>query len=180
MPRMTDPTEFEQVAAGDQALVLSPSLRSPLSLVPATAFENVLVVSTTRPPSKVEQLVRDRGGDPNKVGMVPVSGSPVDYDGPLWTTGVVHPNDLSGIHERFQRGMQHVKPGHGWVVFDNVNVLLMYAEQSSVFQFVDSVATTTRHRNARGAFALVRDAIADSTYDRFRAAFDVELDRRDG
>jgi len=110
---------------------------------------------------------------------VPVSGSPVDYDGALWTTSVVHPNDLSGIYERFERGMNHVKPGTGWVVFDNVNVLLMYAERASVGNFVESVATNVRRRNAAGAYALVRDAVTDETYEDLAGAFDGERDFRD-
>ncbi|MCT9096819.1 hypothetical protein [Haloarchaeobius sp. HME9146] len=177
--RTTIEREPVAVDAGTQALVLISSLRSPLSLIPESAFENLLVVSTTRSPTKIEQLVRDRGGDPNKVGVVPVSGSPVDYDGPMWTGSVVHPNDLSGIHQQFSTGMNYVKPGEGWVVFDNVNVLLMYAEPSGVYQLVESVATQTRDRRASGAFALVRDAVADSTYDRFRGLFDTELDQRE-
>lgn len=179
MPMTTERDPFDRLAPGTQALVLTPSLRSPLATVPPEAFENLLVVSTTRTPGKVEQFVRDRGGDPNRVGVVPVSGSPVDYDGPLWTTSVVHPNDLTGIHDRFERGMAHVKPATGWVVFDNVNVLLMYAERSAVGQLVDSVAATTRERPARGVFALVREAVTDSTYDRFAGTMDLELDGRD-
>jgi hypothetical protein len=177
--RREDDDRVLEVPSGSQALVLTPSLRSPLSVVPSDAFDNMLVVSTTRPPKKVEQVVRERGGDPNTVGLVPVSGSPVDYDGPLWTTSVVHPNDLSGIYERFERGMNHVKPGKGWVVFDNVNVLLMYAERTSVENFVDSVATNVRRRNAAGAYALVRDAVTDETYEDLAAAFDVERDFQD-
>ncbi|WP_267639641.1 DUF7504 family protein [Haloarchaeobius amylolyticus] len=177
MPRTTEPDPLA-VDAGTQALVLISSLRSPLTLLPGSAFENLLVVSTTRSPAKVEQLVRERGGDPNRVGVVPVSGSPVDYDGPMWTASVVHPNDLSGIDQRFARGMNYVKPGEGWVVFDNVNVLLMYAELSGVYQLVESAAARTRDRRASGAFALVRDAVGDSTYERFREIFDTELDER--
>jgi len=177
--RREDDDRVLEVPFGTQALVLTPSLRSPLSLVPADAFDNMLVVSTTRPPKKVEQLVRERDGDPNTVGLVPVSGSPVDYDGPLWTTNVVHPNDLSGIYDRFERGMNHVKPGEGWVVFDNVNVLLMYAERASVGNFMDSVATNVRRRNAAGAYALVRDAVTDETYDTLASGFDAERDFHD-
>lgn len=166
------------VPFGSQALVLIPSLVSPLEVLPESAFENLLIISTTRPPGKIEQLVRDRGGDPNTVGIVPVSGSSVDYDGPCWCTSAVHPNDLSGIYERFERGLEHVKPGEGWVVVDNVNVLLMYAEGTNVVNFLDGVATGVRRRNAAGAYALVRDAVTEETYDRFARTFDQEIDRR--
>lgn len=178
MPTTTERDDLAELGPGTQALVFTPSLESALSHLPETAFENLLVVSTTRPPGKVEALVRGRGGDPNRVGVVPVSGSPVEYDGPLWTTSVVHPNDLTGIHDRFDRAMAHVKPGQGWVVFDNVNVLLMYAERSAVGQLVDSMVATTRERAARGVFALVRDAVTDATHERFAGTVDVELDRR--
>lgn len=186
MPTTSDPDRREpsathiDVPSGSQALVLIPSMQSPLSLLPDAAFENLLVVSTTRSPGKIEQLVRDRGGDPSKVGIVPVSGSPVDYDGPCWTTSVVHPNDLTGIHERFERGMNHIKPGTGWVVFDNVNVLLMYAEMSSVKNFLDSVARGVRRRNAVGAYAMVPDAVSDDTYETFAGILDEERDCSDG
>jgi hypothetical protein len=166
------------VPFGSQALVLMSSLESPLELLPRDAFENLLVVSTTRPPQGVEQLVRDAGGDPNTVGVVPVSGSPVRYDGPCWTTDAVNPNDLSGIHARYERGLGHVKPGEGWVVVDNVNVLLMYAERTSVLQFLDGVAAGARRRNAAGAYALVREAVTNETYERIASTFDVEHDRR--
>ncbi|WP_257297485.1 hypothetical protein [Haloarchaeobius sp. FL176] len=179
MPVRTERDPFDRLTPGTQALVLTDSLRSPLATLPPAAFENLLVISTTRPAHKVEQFVQDRGGDPNRVGVVPVSGSPVDYDGPLWTTSVVYPNDLTGIHDRFERALGHVKPGTGWVVFDNVNVLSMYAERSAVGQLVDSATARTRERTARGVFALVRDAVTDSTYERFGGTMDVELDYRE-
>lgn len=166
------------VPFGTQSLVLIPSLVSPLQILPESAFENLLVISTTRSPDKIEQLVRDRGADPSTVGIVPVSGSSIDYDGPCWSTSAVHPNDLSGIYERFERGMAHVKPGQGWVVVDNVNVLLMYAEGTNVVNFLDSVATGVRRRNAAGAYALVRDAVTTETYERFARTFDQEIDRQ--
>jgi hypothetical protein len=172
-------TEPLEVPFGSQALVLIPSLQSPLELLPAEAFDNLLVVSTTRSPKQVEQLVREAGGDPNTVGVVPVSGSSTDYDGPCWTTSAVHPNDLTGIYDRFERGLEHVKPGEGWVVVDNVNVLLMYAQRTSVLNFLDSIATGARRRNAAGVFAMVRDAVTDETHGRVRESVDLELDRTD-
>jgi hypothetical protein len=179
MPTTTDGENGEEtvsVEPGTQCLVGVPSIRSPLDHLPRSAFENLLVVSTTRPPSKVERTVRARGGDPENVGVVPVSGSAVDYDGPLWVADVVGPTDLSGIDACVADGLRYVRPGDGWIVFDNVNVLLMYAQADNVYQLVSAVASRSRQRDARGLFAIVPDAVTESTYDRFRDPFDAELE----
>jgi len=60
-----------------------------------------------------------------------------------------------------------------------VNVLLMYAERSSVKNFLDSVAKGVRRRNAVGAYAMVPDAVADDTYETFVELFDDEYDHSD-
>lgn len=179
MPTTTDREdggESVSVDPGTQCLVGVPSIRSPLDHLPRSAFENLLVVSTTRPPSKIERTVRARGGDPENVGVVPVSGSAVDYEGPLWVADVVGPTDLTGIDASVADAVRYVKPGEGWIAFDNVNVLLMYARADNVYQLVSAVASRSRKRNARGVFAIVPDAVTDSTYDRFRDPFDAELE----
>jgi len=172
--------EHLALAAGVQALVRMPSMRSPLSVLPDAAFENLLVVSATRPPGAVERRVRERGGDPERVGVVPVSGSPVDYDGPMWTSDAVTPANLSGISDRVGEATRYVKPGVGWVVFDNVNVPLMYADRSGVQGLVRSVASQARGRDARGVFSVVPGALAQGTYRSLAESFDLTLDRTDG
>jgi len=179
MPTTTDWEGGEQTVSvdpGTQCLVGLPSIRSPLDHLPRSAFENLLVVSTTRSPSKVERTVRARGGDPENVGVVPVSGSTVDYGGPLWVADAVGPTDLTGIDARVADAVRYVKPGEGWIVFDNVNVLLMYAQADNVYQLVSAVASRSRKRHARGLFAIVPDAVTEGTYDRFREPFDARLE----
>jgi hypothetical protein len=170
------PSEALSLVPGEEAMVCLPSIRSPLQVVPDAAFANLLVVSATRPPAKVEQLVRDRGGDPETVGVVPVSGSRVGYDGPMWTAEAVTPADLSGISDAVERASRFVKRGEGWVVFDNVNVLLMYAERDSVRQLVRTVAAQSRRREARGVFALVPEAVSTATYRSFADVLDTTVD----
>jgi hypothetical protein len=171
------PADALALDAGVQALVRMPSMRSPLAVLPSAAFENLLVVSATRSPGAVERQVHERGGDPERVGVVPVSGSPVDYDGPMWTSDAVTPADLSGISDRVARAARYVKPGVGWVVFDNVNVPLMYADRSGVYGLVRSVAARSRDRHARGVFSVVPGALATSTYDSLEDALDLTVDR---
>jgi RNase P/RNase MRP subunit p29 len=158
---------------GEQALVSVPSMGSPLSYLPDEAFENLLVASATTSCAKVESLVERRGGDPQKVGVVPITGSDDDYDGPLWTTDPVDPSDLTGISIRLSKAMKYVMRG-GWVVFDNVNVLLMYGREEQVYRLLDSVTTNVKQKEACGAYFTVRGAITDETYSTLADICDVE------
>lgn len=183
MPETTDAESDRDVeavrpAVGEQTLLLVESMATPIDHLPPGAFENLLVVSATRTPDRIEAAVRRAGGDPGKVGVVPVSGSPVEYDGPLWTASAVSPTDLTGIETRFTDAMRYVKPEEGWVLFDNVNVLLMYAQASSVYRLLSSVVRKSRDRGARGVYALVRDAVTPETHAQFQSLFDDEVDRR--
>jgi hypothetical protein len=153
--------------AGEQALVSVPSMGSPLSALPDEAFENLLVLSATASPEKVESLVERRNGDPQKVGVVPVTGSQTEYDGPLWTIDSVDPSDLTGLSIRASKAMEYVMRG-GWVVIDNVNVLLMYGREEQVFRLFESVASSARAKEACGVYCTVREAVTDETYSRFR------------
>jgi hypothetical protein len=159
---------------GEQALVSVPSMGSPLNVLPDEAFENLLVVSATASPGRVEAVVERRGGDPNKVGVVRVTGSPSEYDGPIWTTDPVDPSDLTGISIRVSTAMEYVTRG-GWVVVDNVNVLLMYGREEQVFRLLDSVVSNAREKEARGAYCTVRDAVTDETYGRLRDLCDLPV-----
>lgn len=155
-------------------------MQSPLSVLPDEAFDNLLVISLANLPTEIESTVRERGGDPSKVGVIPVSGSHRRYDGPLWTAKTVSPSDLTGISIEFSTAMSHVKPGEGWVVLDSINVLLMYAPEDRVHRFVKSVVDAARQRNARGVYSLVQRTVTDETYRRFEGLFDeeVEFDER--
>ncbi|WP_158056893.1 DUF7504 family protein [Halorussus halophilus] len=174
MRETTDSVSSLALSPGEQALVSVPSMQSPLSALPAEAFDNLLVVSATTSPKKVEQLVVRRGGNPATVGVIPVTGSPSEYDGPLWTTDPVDPSDLTGISIRLSEALQYVTK-EGWVVFDNVNVLLMYAAEKSVYRLLDSVISTVRGKKARGAYCLVRDAVTDETYAQLSGLCDVAV-----
>ncbi|MFC4551852.1 MULTISPECIES: DUF7504 family protein [Halorussus] len=173
MPETTESTAVS-LDPGEQALVTVPSMHPPLSSLPDSAFENLLVVSATASPSKVESAVERRGGDPAKVGVVPVTGSPSEYDGPLWTTDPVDPSDLTGISIRLSKALRYVT-ADGWVLFDSLNVLLMYAREDQVYRLLDSVVSNVRSREARGAYCIVREAVTEETYSRFREPFDAAI-----
>ncbi|WP_135805606.1 DUF7504 family protein [Halorussus marinus] len=173
MPR-SDSGRFS-LDPGEQALVASPSMEPPLATLPDGAFENLLVVSATASPRKIESLVERRGRDPSAVGVIPITGSPSEYDGRLWTTDPVGPSDLTGISMRLSRALEYVSRG-GWVVFDSLNVLLMYGREDAVYRLLDSVVPIVRDRDACGAYFVVRQAITDETEARFRGLFDAAVD----
>lgn len=52
----------------------------------------------------------------------------MSYDGPLWTTDAVAPSGLTGLSMRYCEAIRHVEPEEGWVLIDNAQVLLMYAD----------------------------------------------------
>lgn len=173
MPETTDRNALA-LEPGEQALVSVPSMHALLSPLPDDAFDNLLVVSATASPAKIESAVRERGGDPAAVGVVPITGSPGEYDGPLWTTDPVDPSDLTGVSIRLSNALEYVHAG-GWVVFDTVNVLLMYAHEDRVFRLLDSVVSNVRAKEARGVYYMVRDAVTDETYERFSGLADTAI-----
>lgn len=160
--------------ASDTQLVVDSMRGLPLDELPSDAYRNLLVVTTTKPPKKIEEAVRAGGGDPADVGVVPVSGSGSTYEGPLWTADRVDPSDLTGLSMRFAQASKYLQPGNGWVVFDNLTVLLMYAPEQRVYRFLASVTSTLRDRDVRGVYGVVRSAMDDETYNRFLGLFDEE------
>lgn len=168
---------YLDLQAGEQVLAVLPSLTSVLSRVPEQAFENVLVVSV-RHPRKVQAAVEDAGGDPRRVGVVPVSASPVDYDGPMWTAETVSPSDLTGISIRFARGMRHVKPGEGWVVIDGLGTLLMYTDDRSLYRLLAHIVGRSRDGRVRGVHGLAGEVVAETTLASLRDLYDRTVDVR--
>lgn len=162
------------LTAGAQALVET-DRGIPLDRLPADAYENLLVVSTTQTPQKVEAAIERGGGDPADVGVVPVSGSQSDYDGTLWTADRVDPSDLTGLSMRFSDAARYLQPGRGWVVVDNLTVLLMYAPERRVYRFLSAMTSTLRDRDVRAYYGVVRTAMNEETYEQLRGLVSEEL-----
>lgn len=156
---------------GTQLLAALSSMESALSVPPAGAFDNLLLVSPNSP-RQVESDLEDRGIDVSNVGLIPISGSAHGYDGPLWTTDAISPSDLTGLSIAFTRSLQHLVRGHGWVLFENLNVLLMYADERQVYRLVDHLIQKTRERDVSGAYTVVEGAIGEQTFARLQNRFD--------
>lgn len=168
---------IDGLGPGEQALVLVSAVTHPLEVLPDEAYENLLLVSTKEHPKEIERRVEERGKDPGGVVVIPVSGSRLRYKGDLQVSGRRGPTDLTGIGVDYVQGL-NVIDGDAWVVFDNINVFLMYANEENVYQFMDTAIRNAKNHDARGAYFTVRDAIKDETYSQFLEMCDTEIDLR--
>lgn len=174
MTAEVDTTALE-LAAGEVALCVQPSGDRVVDVLPAEAFENLLLVTTDGNLKKLERTVEARGGDPRRVGVVPVTGTEVNYDGPLWVTDRVSPSDLTGVSIQFSKAFQHVEPGEGWVAVDSLGVLSMYVSSERLFRLLDTLVGATRGRNARTVLATAEGVLGDQAMTQFRGLADEEL-----
>ena len=157
---------------GTQVLVSHSGGKFSYDRLPASALENLLVLSVGRSPAQVQRILEARGADPGRVGVVPISGSSVQYDGPMWTSNRVSPMDFTGISIEFTRGFGHIEPGNGWVLVDSVSILLMYADVNRVYRLLDSIVGACRERDVTGVYVVDGDAVSEETMNRLRELFD--------
>lgn len=173
----TDDSTALDVDPGEQVLVSLGGETFDYGRLPESAFENLLVLSVGRNPRQIERALRRLDVDPQSVGVVPVTGSSISYDGPLWTANRVSPMDLTGISIEFTRGFEHLHEGRGWVLVDSVSILLMYADVDRVYRLLDSMVTACRQQNVRGVFVVDADAVAPETMSRLEGLFDRTVTR---
>lgn len=164
-------TGFSDVDSGSQILV-NASRGLDLRALPERAYRNLLVVTTVQTPGRVETAVEDVGADPSDVGVIPVSGSGSSYRGPMWVADRVEPSDLTGLSMRFSDAVRYLQSGTGWVVLDNITVLLMYAPTENVYRLTSSIVSELRSREVVGLYGCVRSAMNDETYQQFRGLYD--------
>lgn len=169
--------ESLQLAAGQQALLSIPSVGTPLQYLPPGATDNLLVISSDSPDDVAETL-DGMGADVSNVGLIPVSGSRVDYDGPMHVSERIVPDDLTGLSMRISEALDALEAGRGWVVFDRINVFLLYADEERVLRFLDHVSATAHEAELRGLFCVVRDAVDEQTYAKIKRRVDREIDVR--
>lgn len=174
MPETT--TKLAELSAGTQALVKASPHQDLLPLLPDRAFSNLLVVQTSGSPERTERVVRERGFDPARVGVVPVTGSNIGYDGPLWVAERVSPSDLTGLSIQFSNALKYVQEG-GWIVFDNVSTLYMYSDPPRLYRLVSTLTKATRQQSATGLYHVTAGAMSDQDVSTLRNAMDelVEL-----
>lgn len=169
-------TTLENLRPGGQALVSLTGQKFDYGCLPESAFSNLLVLSVGRNPRKIQRALEAQGADSRSVGVVPVSGSSIDYDGPMWVADRVSPMDFTGISIQFTNAFQHSKPDEGWVLVDSVSILLMYADVDRVYRLLDSIVGACRSKNVRGVFVIDRTAVTDETANRLSSLVDAVLE----
>ena len=169
--------EIRTFDSGTQVLASLSSMQSPLTELPAGAYNNLLVISS-KSPDDVERRLADAGAATSNVGLIPLSRESHDYDGPLWTNRAIAPDDLTGISIAYTQALSHLGAGSGWVLFEDLGVLTMYADTGRVIRLLSHVADRARSNEIRGLYGVVRDAVSDETYHGFRQAVDREVDFR--
>jgi hypothetical protein len=171
-PVAADAAGTLDVEPGEQVLVSLGGEKFDYGRFPETAFENLLVLSVGRNPRQIERALDPLDVNPRSVGVVPVTGSSISYDGPMWTSNRVSPMDLTGISIEFTRGFEHLHEGRGWVLVDSVSILLMYADVDRLYRLLDSMVTACRQKQVRGVFVVDADAVASETMSRLEGLFD--------
>ena len=159
---------------GTQALAPVEADAEPLLGLPPPAYRNLLIITTRHAPGRVESLLQRAGHDLDGIGIVPVTATSIDYDGPLPTAESVRPADLTGIGIQVSEVASHFEGG--WVLLDSLTLLLMYAEASRVHRFTSTLMGNLTARNTRGVYCLCPNAADDATVEQFRSLFDTELD----
>lgn len=166
-----------RVEAGNQMLVSHDSLTPSASLLPAGAADQLLVVSA-KSPQAIERALADLGRDVSKVGHLPLGSTDIEYDGPLWTGPTIEPSDLTGLSMQYARALDALEPDHGWVLFDDINALLLYSDPDRVVRFLDHIVQQTREADVRGVYTVVRDAMSDQEYSALANVLDGSADLR--
>lgn len=163
---------LSDLSPGDQVLATVDHGRQALSVLPDRAFDNLLVISTGAGPDKIERQVRERGTDPSRVGVIPVVGSTVSYDGPLWVADRTSPSDFTGLSIRFSKAARHLTSGRGWVCVDSLSTLYMYADEQRVYRLVQSLTSALREQDLAGVFRVGPGTVTGQTREQLRGLFD--------
>ncbi|GGL22641.1 hypothetical protein GCM10009037_02570 [Halarchaeum grantii] len=173
---MPDGPPIHPPESGSQVLAALPPHGRALAHLPESAFENLLVVQTNGAPGRTESAVRERGYDPRRVGVIPVTGSDVSYDGPLWVADRVRPSDLTGLSIQFSNALSYVDSG-GWVVFDDLSTLSMYTDAEQLYRFVSTLVNATREADATGLYRVTNGVMDDGVAASIRGTMDAAVER---
>jgi len=160
---------------GTQLLLSLSSMQSAIAHLPAEASRNLIVVSSKQPAAVADRLA-DAGVDLDAVAQIPISGSETEYEGPMATCDSLVPDDLTGLSMRLSRAFEALGDGGGTLLVENLNVFLLYADESRVVRFLDHVTGLAADHGISGVYAVVGDAVDEETYNRIAASVDSAID----
>lgn len=168
-------TSTLSLEAGTQALLPVSSMGSVIGLLPPEALDNLIVVSS-KSPSEVAERLRGVGADIESTAHVPISGASVEYDGPMWTCEPLVPDDLTGLSMRLSQALEALDHQKGHLLFENLNVFLLYAAESRVVRFIDHMTELAADHGITGFYAIDTDGVSPETCERLQLSVDTELD----
>lgn len=168
--------ETLQLIPGEQVLVAFGDAGTVFDALPAAAFDDLLVVGSQIRPERLESVVAERGGSPDRTRMIPVGVSMRDYDGAVRTTRTVHPSDLTGLSIAVGGVLDDLEPGRSWLVVDTVGVLLMYAQRERVARFLHWLSSTLRDRGIRAVYGLPAGTTTEETRNLIAQCVDRRVD----
>lgn len=175
--------ELSEVSPGTQAILEVPAMKNTLEILPSEAFDGMVMV-WTNPNSGVlgfvettmmlEDTVRQKGGEPSDILVVPVTGTSIGYDGPLRVSERVAPNDLNKLYRKVGQALNELGED-AWMYFDNLNFFLVYSEEERVQEFTKATTRRARDRGARGVYCVVRDDIDRTVYRGLKNICDTQV-----
>lgn len=178
----TEPGSQRELASLDrreQAIATTRGTSNYLEFLPDEVFhEDVVMIATSSHPRGIEEHVRRTDGNLESLSVIPVGDSSLRYDGSLNVASRTWPKDLTRVGVRFTDFVRSVSTDDPWVVVDNLNVFLMYADADRVCRFLETVMGKSRRVGARGVYFTVRTALTDPTYEKLTGSCDRELDLR--
>ncbi|QDX40366.1 hypothetical protein [Salarchaeum sp. JOR-1] len=158
---------------GAQLLVSRSNQSAAIAPLPTDA-DRILVATYRDTPNRLERRLSDHGIDPRTVTVIPVSGTDLDYAGPLTVTDRVAPSDLTGLGIRLSNTIDDLHAGD-WLYVRGLSAALMYVTSDRLYRFLDFLTRAARERDLRGAYEFYRPALSDTVHARFRTLFDDEL-----
>lgn len=169
------PGPSRPVEPGEQVLAPVSSDADPLKGLPPVVADRILIVSAAGP-SAIDRALCERGLDPERAGLVPVTTVTLAYDGPLSVAERVDPSDLTGLSMVCSRGLAALPRESGLLVVDSLDTLCVFDDRGQIVPFLEHLANQARDRGVRGVYALVRETVGPDTYLDVRRALDREVD----
>jgi len=173
------PVTFDR---GTSLMLTGPSTLTDERLLDAVSPESgemAIVITTNTSASQVVEELRERGADPDSLGIIDCTSRESDVED-VRVRHLGSPGDLTGISLEFAKlldeedGDRDVRVG-----FASVSTALMYSEQQTLFRFLHVFTARISSGGMFGVFAMDPGMHDDKAYNTIRAVFDAEAEAND-
>lgn len=146
------------------------------AVVPAAdSDERTIVVTMNRGAQAVASAFQERGGDPDRLGIIDCTGHEGTVD-EVEVRGLNSPGDLTGISLEFAKLYDEIgdETDPVRVGFASISTALMYDELRTVFRFLHVFTARIRAGDMFGVFTLDPSMHEPQAHNTIRAVFDCE------